>query len=743
MLADRRFPQKMGLPLLRTMLRSLALLCALCAVALPGTVRASADSPLTELRARVDRSGSPTARLEALWALAQAQSDRGLLNEAERTLHEAAARSVTDGQKAVTALRLSTVLTAAGRTDEAGIALQTADGARASLSPLQQVQLDEVRGSLAARTGDPAAAEKAFEAAAGTAHSAGAVSEEVRARINALRARLERKEIAGLEARLGSLEALTHSLPGSEDSAMLRLALGELFERSVQEFRSPVELRGHALALYTRAAEDTASPATRAYAAGLTGALYEDEGRDAEALRLTLQAVALAQSIDAEDQLYRWEWQAGRLQRAAGEDAAATESVDRALFTLSGVRNDVMQSSRQAFASEVEPIYLAYADVHLRQAAKLADGSPQQQKVLRDVRDQLESLKQAEVQDYFDNGCVTSNASNQQGINIPGAAVVYPILLTDRTEVLIETGGTLRRFSAPVSRGQLTATVRRLRIGLEQPSAGDAYREPAQALYKWLLGDATDWLRTQQVNTLVFVPSGPLRTIPLAALLDGNMFLIQRFAVATTPAVTLIASLAAPPSNHVLLAGLTQSVQGFAALPSVGTEISSIGAIFPSQELEDKTFSLAAIRTDLSQPGFSVAHLATHGEFSADHRRSFILTYDSRLTMDGLQLALAKRGDPLDLLVLSACSTAAGDDRAALGLAGVAIQAGAKSALASLWSISDEATASLMDSFYKKLKAGGETKAASLRDAQLALLHTPEFRHPSYWAPYLLIGNWL
>jgi len=111
--------------------------------------------------------------------------------------------------------------------------------------------------------------------------------------------------------------------------------------------------------------------------------------------------------------------------------------------------------------------------------------------------------------------------------------------------------------------------------------------------------------------------------------------------------------------------------------------------------------------------------------------------------MDGLQTALGKREDPLDLLVLSACSTAAGDDRAALGLAGVAIQAGAKSALASLWSISDEATAALMGSFYKSRKAGGESKAQSLRDSQLALLHSAEFKHPSYWAPYLLIGNWL
>jgi CHAT domain-containing protein len=300
--------------------------------------------------------------------------------------------------------------------------------------------------------------------------------------------------------------------------------------------------------------------------------------------------------------------------------------------------------------------------------------------VLRDVRNRLESLKQAEIQDYFDNSCATSTAVDAaRGINIPGAAVIYPILLADRLEVLIETGGQLRRFSAPVSSGEVTTVVRRLRIALEQPRTGDQYLQPAQSLYRWLLADATPWLTSQHVDTLVFVPSGPLRTIPLAALHDDEQFLIERYAVATTPAISLIKIQGLAASRHVLIAGLAKSVQGFPALPMVGEEIRMVGSTFPSESLKDESFSLTSIRSDLSKPGFSIAHLATHGEFSADHHQSFILTYDSRLTMDGLQSALSRRQDALDLLVLSACSTAAGDDRAALGLAGVAIQAGAKS----------------------------------------------------------------
>jgi CHAT domain-containing protein len=719
-------------------------LLALLSATLSVQASPQSDPELAALRAHVADAKSPQQQVQALWALSDSLINRGDLLEAERSLRLAGANARDAAQQHGTAIRLGAALTMTGNVDEARALLQSVDVASASLPAADLLRLRQAEGDLAVRNGDFAAAAKDFEAEAGAAHAMGATSTEVQARINSQRARLDQKDIAGLEENLQSLYALTLSLPPGEQRAKLLLAVGTLSERAVQEFQSPLPQRAQAFLAYSRAEKEAATVATRANASGLLGGLYEDEGRNPEALRLTYQAISLAQSINAQDQLYRWEWQAGEIEEKLGKTSQAALSFDRALFTLSGIRNDVLQSSRQAFGLRVEPVYLAYADAHLREAAALAVGGADQQRVLRDVRDKLESLKQAEVQDYFDNSCaVSAVVGNDRGTNIPGAAIVYPILLADRTEILIETGGQLRRFSAPVSRGELTATVRKLRIGIERPNAGDQYRQSAQALYKWLFADAAPWLASQRVNTLVFVPSGPLRTVPLAVLLDGNQFLIERYAIATTPAITLIPTLVTPTTNRVLIAGLTKSVQGFAALPGVNTEIRDIGAIFPNQSLEDETFSLSSIRRDLSEPNFSVAHLATHGEFSADHRQSFILTYDSRLTMDGLQTALGRREDPLDLLVLSACSTAAGDDRAALGLAGVAIQSGAKSALASLWSISDEATSSLMVSFYKSRKAGGETKAQSLRDAQLALLRSPTFSHPSYWAPYLLIGNWL
>jgi CHAT domain-containing protein len=142
-----------------------------------------------------------------------------------------------------------------------------------------------------------------------------------------------------------------------------------------------------------------------------------------------------------------------------------------------------------------------------------------------------------------------------------------------------------------------------------------------------------------------------------------------------------------------------------------------------------------------------VVHLATHGQFSSKAEDTFILTWDDRINIKQLNNVLKTRdrreSSIIELLVLSACQTAVGDKRAALGLAGMAVRAGARSTLASLWSINDAATASFMIKFYQNLADNKVTKAEALRRAQLALLQNPEYRHPYFWAPFILVGNWL
>jgi CHAT domain-containing protein len=689
-----------------------------------------------------DTTGAPAARVTAAWTLADAQTRAGNLIAAEQTLVEAGSVADSDSLRAGTAVRLGWTQASRGKAVEAARQLATAESLVAALSPPDRLQLRFAEGLLAVRLQDYLEAESHFESAALEARLQGAAHDDVRARVDALRARLDSQEIAALETRLAELQQAAMRLPASEETARLLGAVGELHRRAINEFRSPLGLRRDALAALDRSRAYAQSDWTRAFAIGLIGALYEDEGRLAEAQRLTQQAIFLAQAVNARDQLYRWEWQAARLERASGDLERSARLLDQAMVGLGDVRNDLLQSSRQSFARLIEPVYLDFADVNLLRAAALKSGSPEEQALLREIRSQLESLKRAEIQDYFENQCAARPNVQARDLAAAGVAIVYPVLLPTRLDVLIESGGKLRRFSTPVSRGEATAMTRRLRLALERASTGTAYLESSQSLYRWLLADAEPWLASQSINTLIFVPSGALRTIPLSALHDGRQFLIERYAIATTPAITLVGSFDKVGIDRMLVGGLTQSVQGFSGLPGVAVEVRALTALFPGQSFTDEAFQLSAIESQLSNADFSVAHLATHGEFSSDHRRSFVLTYDNRLTMDALRFALDHRNRPLDLLVLSACRTAAGDDRAALGLAGVAVQAGARSALASLWYISDDATADLMNNFYRNLKQGQGTKAQSLQQAQIALLRSEQFGHPSYWAPFLLIGSW-
>ena len=158
-------------------------------------------------------------------------------------------------------------------------------------------------------------------------------------------------------------------------------------------------------------------------------------------------------------------------------------------------------------------------------------------------------------------------------------------------------------------------------------------------------------------------------------------------------------------------------------------------------------FVKARVTEKFSGEPFTIVHIASHGHIDADVRKSFVLTHSDKLTLDDLE-RLIRPGQladkPLELLTLSACQTAAGDDRAALGLGGVAVKAGARAAFATLWCVNDKASAELVADFYTNLNApGGTTKALALQAAQRRLLTDPRYVHPCYWAPYLIIGNWL
>jgi CHAT domain-containing protein len=196
----------------------------------------------------------------------------------------------------------------------------------------------------------------------------------------------------------------------------------------------------------------------------------------------------------------------------------------------------------------------------------------------------------------------------------------------------------------------------------------------------------------------------------------------------------------------VLALGLTEAVQGFPALPSVSEEMELLRGMFKTTTLVDGNFRLAPLEEKLKTEPFTIVHFASHGEFGGQPQNTFLLAFDGKLTMDRLDQFIGLfrfRDNPLELLTLSACDTAEGDDRAALGLAGIAVKAGARSAVATLWNINDPASAELVGEFYRQLQNPSVSRATALQRAQLKVLDNPRYDHPGFWAAFLLINNWL
>ena len=317
----------------------------------------------------------------------------------------------------------------------------------------------------------------------------------------------------------------------------------------------------------------------------------------------------------------------------------------------------------------------------------------------------------------------------------------------DRTETIISLPSGLQRVKSKVTSDELTEVVRVFRQHLEKRTTSE-YLTEAWQLHEWLIRPIEPILAKAKIDTLVFVPDGALRTIPMAALHDREKFLVEKYAIAITPGLTLMEPRPIARENVTVMAsGLSEAVQGYAPLPFVTTEMKKLGELFPGQTILNQDFGEERLKKEFAAQPYTIVHIASHGEFNGDVKKTFVLTYNSRFTLDALEQLLRPsqlRDQPVEMLALSACQTAAGDDRAALGLGGIAVKAGARSAFASLWFVSDQASTTLVGDFYTSLRNKPKlSKAQALQQAQIKLLRDERFDHPCLWAPYLIIGNWL
>ncbi|MEM9219852.1 MAG: CHAT domain-containing protein [Cyanobacteria bacterium P01_F01_bin.150] len=520
-----------------------------------------------------------------------------------------------------------------------------------------------------------------------------------------------------------------------------------------------------------------------------------------DAKQLTDQAIVLAEQLQAPDLQYRWVWQLGRILQQDGGPANSVQcyqpgqeaqvlykddvlcAYDLAVQLLDTVRNDLLfinSDVQFSFRDNVEPLYREYVNLLLKDPASPA-------KKLRRAAELIDALQLAELENHL--GCNVDPVPLSEQVVDPNAAIIYPVILDDRLEVIMalptlsdnQDGQQFTRFSTPVRKADVDDLVHTLRQELADPTSRNSTRfNHAGQLYDWLIKPAKEQLDVSNtaaqlshpIETLVFVLDGNLRNVPMAALWDNAhaQYLVEQYAIAIAPSLQLVDPTPMSQPIRALAAGTTAPLDHpfqdgkFVGLKYVEPELETISQLLPSEVLIEQKFTQANLKTKLQQGNFSIVHLATHGVFSSDPSRTFIAIPNGAnqndpssdgqsdktidvLFADELNRLVRDRpinSRPVELLVLSACTTAQGDDRATLGIAGLSIRAGARSTLATLWSVYDEPAAKLMQSFYQQLAEQPTiSRAKALQQAQNQIRQHQGLEHPSYWAPYIVVGNWL
>jgi CHAT domain-containing protein len=479
---------------------------------------------------------------------------------------------------------------------------------------------------------------------------------------------------------------------------------------------------------------------------GNLGAVYEQNQQDDLARTFTESALLIAQANQTPEITYRWQWQLGRILADQGQIEQAIASYSEAIKTLRSIEQDLVASDRDvrsSFQEEIEPVY--------RQLVSLLLKKDEQGKINLDniikARDTIESLRLAELNNFFREACLEAKPQSLEAID-SHAAIIYPIILDDRLAIILSLPNQpLQYYSTAVTAKTLTETIKNFRFNVVVRPRRDFFA-PAQQLYQWLIEPIAAQLTENKIKTLVFVLDGALRNIPMSALYDGQNYLIEKYEIALAPSLQLLEPQELQRSGVSILAlGLSKAREGFLPLYYVNDELKSIGKNLNSDILLNESFTIKALEQGILNFPSSIVHIATHGQFSSNFEDTFILAWDGRINVDKLDQILRSReqigAKAIELIVLSACETAAGDNRAALGLAGLAVRSGARSTLATLWTVNDEATAEFMNQFYQGLGQQKLSKSAALRQAQLSLLKDKKFRHPFYWSPYVLLGNWL
>ncbi|WP_375512322.1 CHAT domain-containing protein [uncultured Nostoc sp.] len=595
-------------------------------------------------------------------------------------------------------------------------------------------------GKVASDSQDPEAALNYFEDAETAATNP---NEALQARLARFKLLVDYNKLEYAIPLAPQLQQQLEELPPSHNSLYIAInfvATLNRLENSDQVF--PIKNLAQLMALTVKSAQKIQDATAQAYALHQWAQLYRRTKQWSEAKELAEKSLNIARQLQADDIIAQSAWQVGQLYKQQGDRSKAITAYTEAVKSLKALRGDMVAVNPDvqfSYRESVEPVYRELVGL-------LLDEQPTQA-ALMEARELIESLQIAELDNFFREACL--DKAQQIDKVDPTATVIYPIILSDRLGVILSKAGQpLRYYVTQKSQAEIEQTLNKFLVALNPVSDSKVRDQLSQQIYDWLIQKAEADQAFIDTKTLVFVLDGRLRNIPMAALYDGNQYLIEKYAVALSPGLQLMAARSLQ-KNHIdaIIGGISQSRAGFSALPSVESEVKEISQMVPSSMLLNQKFTSLALAAHVKSSNANIVHLATHGQFSSRLEDTFLLTWDGQLNVKELSELLKNRsGDSskaIELLVLSACDTATGDDRAVLGLAGLAVKSGARSTIATLWPVKDKAAQMLMTRFYDQLRRPRITKAEALRQAQINLIRQTDFGDPFFWSAFVLVGNWL
>ncbi len=467
-----------------------------------------------------------------------------------------------------------------------------------------------------------------------------------------------------IDAVLAEWPALTQTFRGRKAAVeTLRLAAELLPDAGLPGLNRPLET----LAAAASAANDRPAQADIQFARALLAerrAAWGAVVRHNDAALTLAASGSVAVSPD-------WLWQRGRALRAQGEpDRARSIYADliARLEQLKPAIDPALLGAGSTFRERYGDAYLEYADLLLGRAR--GTGGDERQTLLRRVREVTEFSKLVEVADYYRDPCIASAVAPRTVEAADARAItLYPIVFADRIELLVSRQSQISLATVTVPRAELVKLIGEFRLLLEKRATRQHLR-PSRRLYDLLIRPI-EAMVFETPGTLVIVPDAILRTMPFAALNDGEKYLVEKTSIGTTISLSLTdpRKIDAVGVRAAVL-GLTEARLGFAELPAVKEETGRISKLLQTQPQLDEGFTRNLLITNLSSAAPSIVHIASHGQFATDPRESFLLTYDARMDIDTLRAAVgagAARSRSLELLMLSACQTAAGDERSGDG----------------------------------------------------------------------------